>query len=68
MARGATRECYAEGCDEQIARTLLMCPRHWWSVPKPLRDEVYASLKEDGVLSQRYLDSIEAAKEAVANG
>ena len=36
-----TRECPARPCTEQIDPGLLMCPRHWHQVPKPLRRAVW---------------------------
>ena len=36
-----THECPARPCTEQIGPGLLMCPRHWYLVPKPLRRAVW---------------------------
>ena len=35
-----THECPAGLCTEQIDPDMLMCPRHWYLVPKPLRTAV----------------------------
>jgi hypothetical protein len=38
---GLTHECPAELCTEQVAPGLLMCPRCWSQVPKPVRRAVH---------------------------
>lgn len=35
--------CPIPGCGEQIDPTRLMCRRHWYLVPKELRDRVWAT-------------------------
>jgi hypothetical protein len=32
-----THECPAPACTEQIDPGMLMCPPHWYQVPKPVR-------------------------------
>ena len=36
-AAAVTHECPASLCTEQVDPDMLMCPRHWYQVPKPLR-------------------------------
>ena len=36
-----THECPAPVCTERIDPDMLMCPRHWYLVPKPLRKAVW---------------------------
>ena len=36
-----THECPAPACTEQIDPDMLMCPRLWYLVPKPLRRAVW---------------------------
>lgn len=43
----------------------MMCRQHWFQVPKPIRDEVWRAFKEEGVLSDAYLDAYEAAVASV---
>jgi hypothetical protein len=52
--------CDVDGCEARHPRSHMMCRRHWLGLPKPLRDEVWASIREDGLWSGRY----EAAREA----
>ena len=40
---GLTHECPAELCTEQVAPGLLMCPRCWYQVPKPVRRAVHVA-------------------------
>ena len=37
---GLTHECPALDCTEQVDPDMLMCPRHWYQVPRPLRRAV----------------------------
>lgn len=64
----ADRECPVEGCPTRHDRAMLMCRRHWYKVPKPLRDELWKVYRSEGVLSEEYMDArkacIEAAEEA----
>jgi hypothetical protein len=39
MARPVHR-CHAVDCDEKVRPRLLMCRKHWYMVPKAIRDEV----------------------------
>ena len=36
-----THECPAVLCTEQIDPDMLLCPRHWYQVPGPLRRAVW---------------------------
>ena len=36
-----THECPAPVCTEQVDLDMLMCPRHWYQIPKPLRRAVW---------------------------
>lgn len=50
-----------EGCTIQHSRDLLMCKGHWFSVPKPLRDELWRAFRSDeGILGEAYHDAREA--------
>lgn len=60
------KTCPVPGCKTKHDRSLLMCKRHWFKVPKPLREEIWDSYKKDGVLSDRYLDARKAAIESLS--
>jgi hypothetical protein len=36
-------DCAAPGCRKSVKSDQLMCKRHWYKVPKDLRDEVWAT-------------------------
>ncbi|HEV2185919.1 MAG TPA: hypothetical protein VGR70_01850 [Stellaceae bacterium] len=36
-----THHCHALHCEEEVPPQMLMCRRHWFLVPKPLRQEVW---------------------------
>lgn len=69
----ADRECPVDGCVERHDRKMLMCRKHWYSVPKPLRDALWKAYREEGVLSDEYIEARQACigaaeqKEAEAN-
>jgi hypothetical protein len=44
---------------------MLMCRAHWFMVPKPLRDDVWAAWHGPGGGSPEHTDAIAAAAEAV---
>jgi hypothetical protein len=58
--------CPIADCDARRGRGHLMCRSCWRLVPKVLRDEVWAAYREEGVLSERYLQAREAAIAAVS--
>jgi len=63
--------CHAKGCDKQVKPALFMCARHWYMVPKNLRDQVwehYSLGQEHGSaeVTEEYLQVTEAAIRAVA--
>jgi hypothetical protein len=59
---GAVRpagSCPVTGCGEQIARSRLMCRRHWYLVPRQLRDRVWATWRSgDGVRSAEHQEAV----------
>ena len=63
-ARGpgaATHPCPC-GCGQQIRATRLMCRTSWYQVPKPLRDQVWATWRNgDGAGTPEHGDAIRAA-------
>jgi hypothetical protein len=54
------RTCPVEGCEETHTRSKLMCISHWYSVPKDLRDELWRAYRSDGVLSDAYVEAMDA--------
>jgi len=62
--------CHAVGCECIVPPTMLMCRRHWFSVPLKLRDKVWATYQDgqcDGLdPSSVYCQAAKAAVIAVA--
>lgn len=54
------RECPVKGCSQKHDPSKLMCLSHWHSLPEPLRDELWASIRSHGVFSDEYLTAREA--------
>lgn len=38
--------CHAIACDKSVPPEMLMCRRHWFTVPKALRDRVWATYRD----------------------
>ncbi len=38
-----THVCHVAGCSVPVAPKMLMCARHWFSVPQHLRSDVWAT-------------------------
>lgn len=68
--------CHATNCKTPVPPAMFMCRRHWFSLPKRLRDRIWATYREgqedDWQPSRAYcLTAIEcvkflAAKEGIA--
>ena len=41
VGRDGMHRCPIGDCTAQVPRERLMCPRHWYQVPKPLRRAVW---------------------------
>lgn len=63
--------CHAQGCRKSVHPRMLMCPKHWYMVPKPLRDAVWAAYvpgqerRKDP--TNEYLEAAQTAIAAVAD-
>lgn len=61
--------CHATGCNVKVPPRMLMCRKHWYMVPKPLRDAVWAAyvpgqeVRKDP--TDEYMDVQRAAVQAV---
>jgi hypothetical protein len=36
-----THRCPGPGCAAEVDPSMLMCPQHWYQVPKPVRSAVW---------------------------
>lgn len=61
--------CHAVGCEVSVSPEMLMCRRHWFSVPLTLRNRVWATYQQGQCEIQSDVDPTnaycEAAKAAV---
>ena len=48
-----THECPAPVCTEQAGPDMLICPRHWYQVPGPLRRAVRIAWRRGAVPAAR---------------
>lgn len=62
--------CHATGCEKLVPPSMWGCRRHWFMVPKALRDRIWATYRagqeDDWKPSRRYLEAAKAAVVAVA--
>lgn len=69
-ARRDAHHCHALGCKTKVPPEMLMCKKHWFMVPKALRDEVWRTYRpgqcEDMRPSRAWLRAANAAIKAVA--
>lgn len=57
----STHTCPAPGCSVEVERSKLACPKHWWSIPKRERDEVWRTYRRCGMGSPEHAAAIVAA-------
>lgn len=64
-AAGSHR-CPCRACKARVAPDRLMCPPHWYQVPKPMRDAVWATWRSGaGAGTAAHTAAITAAIAAV---
>ena len=61
----APHTCHAQGCSTTVPRKLFMCRKHWYQLPKDLRDAVWATYRpgqeQTGRPSPAYLKAARSA-------
>jgi hypothetical protein len=61
-----SHECPVKGCPQRVSPSMLMCRQHWYMVPKPLREAVYAAWQDGaGAGSPAHRAAMKAATDAV---
>jgi hypothetical protein len=58
VERRAAHHCHARGCRVPVPPEMLMCKRHWFMVPKPIRNRVWAAYRA----GQCYFDPLPSAE------
>lgn len=63
--------CHARNCPSPVPPSRFMCRKHWFMVPKKLRDSIWSNYRPgqetDKQPTQRYLEVTNEAIEFVAN-
>lgn len=58
--------CHAVDCNERVLPSRLMCPRHWFMVPIPLRKRVWQTYKPGQEITKTpTAEYIKAARDAI---
>lgn len=61
-----SHQCPVDRCPVQVGRDRLMCRPHWYAVPKPMRDAVWATWRSGaGAGTPAHTAAITAAVAAV---
>lgn len=55
--------CPAPGCDEKVPYDQLACKAHWFTIPKPLRDELWRAYRSNGQGSDEHIAAMDACIE-----
>lgn len=62
--------CHATGCGTKVPPAMFMCKKHWFSLPKPMRDAVWETYRpgqcDDWRITTAYADAARAAIRHVA--
>lgn len=62
--------CHAAGCNKHVPPQMFMCKKHWFSLPKQLRDDIWETYREgqcdDWEISHRYAEAARTAVRFVA--
>ena len=58
--------CKAPGCPQQAKPGQLMCRSHWFALPKPLRDAIYATVHDTN--RRAYVANVREAQRLLAPG
>lgn len=64
-----THKCPIPGCTVQCRSSIVMCREHWFQVPKPLRERVWATWRtlQQGATRQSADDYRQARAESITS-
>lgn len=61
--------CHADTCETPVPPHMNMCGAHWYQIPKPLRDAIWATYRPGQEVDKRpsadYMDVQRAARRAL---
>jgi len=59
--------CHFPGCDKKVSPAVWGCPRHWFMLPKHLRDRIWATFEPGQEItktpSKEYVAAVKAVEE-----
>ena len=62
--------CHATSCNVAVPPEMFMCKRHWFSLPKPLRDAIWRTYRpgqcDDWNITHEYAEAARAAVKHIA--
>lgn len=57
--------CHAAGCNKHVPPEMFMCRRHWFLLPKPMRDDIWGAYRQgqcdDWGISHDYAEAARVA-------
>lgn len=60
-------ECHWPGCKRQVPPAMWGCSTHWFKLPKPIREDIWAAYRpgqeKDMRPSERYIKAAQAAQD-----
>lgn len=66
----STHYCHAKHCNKPVPPSMFMCRSHWYALPRPMRDRIWATYRpgqeRDKRPSHEYLDAADAAIDFIA--
>jgi hypothetical protein len=61
--RSRKHRCFWPGCQTEVPVSMLGCKNHWYRLPKPLRDRIWATYQPgqetDGSQSPQYMEALQ---------
>jgi len=72
-SQGQTRKhhCHWPGCEQQVPPAMWGCSYHWFKLPRPLRDQIWATYKPGqelaGTPSAAYVEAAKAVQAWIAD-
>lgn len=65
-----SHRCHAPRCDIEVPPRMFACRGHWFALPKPLRDRIWATYEEGQEIrkdpSPEYMEAAQAAVDWLA--
>lgn len=67
QAQNRNHECHWPGCTKQVPPAMWGCSQHWFKLPRPLRNKIWAAYRPGQEVDQRPSRAyVEVAQEVLA--